>query len=183
MALQKERPEGTLNNWVADVMEQETEKHAGVPVDFFVSNFGGIRINTLAAGPVTVGSIFELMPFDNQMVMLQIPGDTLQKFVDLMAMAGGWAVSEELRMTIDNQKAINVSVHGVPLESSRMYTVGLSDYIANGGDNCTFLKGLPRKDLKYLVRNALIDHVRWLTENGMQIAAVKDGRVKLVGMQ
>jgi magnesium transporter len=59
LSLEKMKPEGTLNNWVTDVMKTEAERASGKPVDFALSNYGGIRINTLPAGPVTKGRSFD----------------------------------------------------------------------------------------------------------------------------
>ena len=39
----------------------------------------------LPAGPVTVGSVFELMPFENQLVVLDAPGAVVQQLFDYAA--------------------------------------------------------------------------------------------------
>ena len=179
--LNRERPEGTLNNWVADVMRLESEKFAGTPVDFAISNYGGIRINTLPAGPVTLGRIYEIMPFDNLLVIVEIQGSLVQTFLDHMASEGGWPVSRELRFIIADNKATNITINGVSLDEERSYYVAMSDYVANGGDHRDYLIDLPGQTLNYLVRDALITHVRNLAASGQSIVAEKDGRIKHPG--
>jgi len=176
--LVKERPEGTLCDWVADVMKMEAEKFSASPVDLAIANYGGIRINTLPAGAVTLGRIYEVMPFDNALVILDMTGAQLQDLLNHIAADGGWPISKELRFRIDNGAAVDVTVRGLSLESTRTYRVALPDYIANGGDRLDMLRELPRESLSYLVRDALITHVRNLTAAGQSIVVEKDGRLQ-----
>lgn len=180
--LNKEKPEGTLNNWVADVMKTEAERFTGKPVDFAISNYGGIRINVLPQGPVTLGRIFEVMPFDNLLVVLQMPGEDLKVFLDHMASEGGWPVSKELRFMISDSTAKDISINGLPLDTQHTYLVAMPDYVANGGDQRHYLQELPRQKLTYVIRDALIDHTRRLAASGDSIVVQKDGRIKNAGM-
>jgi len=75
-----------------------------------------------------------------------------------------------------------VHIHGKALQSHRVYKFALPDYIANGGDRCTFLADADKRvDLDYLVRDAIIDQVRNLTKQGREIESKEDGRVKDTG--
>ena len=64
----KGRPGGSLNNWSADVILSETLSliPKSGPV-FCLLNVGGLR-NPINKGGVTVGDIYKLMPFDNEIV-------------------------------------------------------------------------------------------------------------------
>lgn len=178
--LTKEKPEGSLNNWLVDVMKAEAESYSGTSVDFAASNYGGIRVNSLGEGPVTVGRIYEVMPFDNLLVILEAKGEVLKTFFDDMADEGGWPVSKEVNLTIADGTATEILINGRPLFPEQVYHFVVSDFVANGGDNRTYLKDLPRQTLNYLVRDALINNVRDLAQQGNSIVAVKDGRVKVV---
>lgn len=179
--LNKDKPEGTLNNWIADVMKSEAQRFSGKPVDFGVSNYGGIRINTLPQGPVTVGKIFEIMPFDNLLTIIAMPGSDVKVFLDHMASEGGWPISKELRFAIVDSTATEIMINGLPLNPDQTYQVATSDYVANGGDQRHYLQDLPRQTLNYLIRDALITHVKQLTQNGENIVAQKDGRIRVGG--
>jgi 2',3'-cyclic-nucleotide 2'-phosphodiesterase (5'-nucleotidase family) len=79
---------------------------------------------------------------------------------------------------IDQRKAVDVQINDKPLDPDRIYSFALPDYIANGGDHCTFLADAEKRvDLDYLVRDAIIDYVRLLTKVGRNIEAMEDGRV------
>ena len=177
--LTKRKPESTLGNWICDLIERHAAEHLGGPVDFAVQNYGGIRVGSLPAGPVRMVQMYDLMPFENRIVVLHMTGADLQEFLDHMAASDGWPVSKSLRYVVENDKAVNVEIGGVPLNPDRIYHFALPDYIANGGDNCFFLMDHPRDELPYLVRDAITDEVRRLSKQGLPITAALDGRITL----
>ncbi|MFK7808847.1 MAG: 5'-nucleotidase C-terminal domain-containing protein [Saprospiraceae bacterium] len=176
--LLKERPEGTLNNFVGDLLYEMTLHHYG-PIDFATANYGGLRIPSIPTGPVTLGKIYELMPFDNQITILKMKGDLLQQLLDRIAERRGWAISKHLRFQISNDKAINVTINGEPLTYDKIYTISIPDYIANGGDGCDFLEAAERTDLSILVRDAMIAFIKMKTAKNEAISAQLDGRIAI----
>lgn len=181
--LTREKPESTLGNWIADVIESTAGGLFETPVDFAINNYGGIRLNTFAAGPVTVGGIYELMPFDNLVVVVSMNGVHVQQLLDQIAADGGWPVSRSVRFAISQKTAIDVTIGGAALDPGKTYRVAMSDYVAQGGDGRQFLRDLPREVHDFLIRDALIIHMRDLTSRGEQLVVVKDGRVRLAGAQ
>jgi 2',3'-cyclic-nucleotide 2'-phosphodiesterase (5'-nucleotidase family) len=180
VSLYKDKPESTLGNWMCDALAIEVANFTEKKIDFALQNHGGIRINELAPGPVTLGKVYELMPFDNMVVILEADGYTIQRLLDFIAGAGGWPVGGGLRMGIRDSVAVDVTIGGAPLDVTRNYVFVVSDYIANGGDNLVFLSELPRESPDLLVRDALISRVRHITEEGGLIEAEKDGRMRFV---
>lgn len=175
-SLEKKQPEGTLGNFMADAMFFSAKEKFSVPVDAAFVNYGGIRITQLAQGAVTRGKIFELMPFDNIVVLQKLKGTELQQFLDLVAERGGWP-SAGITMQIKDKKAINVHVGGKPLDPNATYTVANSDYVANGGDNADMLKVLPQQNIGYLFRDAIFDYIKSLQSKGKNISANIENRV------
>lgn len=160
VSLKKDKPESTLTNWVGDALYHQASLSFTEPIAFVFQNFGGIRIPELAKGPVTIGKIYELMPFDNAFLLVKVSGKDIQQFLDYIAEGGGAAVSSTLKFKIDNKKAINILIHNDPLNPDGTYFIGLPDYIANGGDNQTFLKTKPRIDKNILLRDMLINEAK-----------------------
>lgn len=158
--LVKGKPSSTLTNWVTDALQEATQKLVTDKIDFTIQNYGGIRIPFLAAGDVTIRSVYELMPFDNAMVLVPMSGVMCQQLLDQFADAGGWPVSREVRFKIHYGKATDVFIGGQPLDTARQYIVAMPDYVANGGDNYVFLRDLPQISTQALVRDLLIDHIR-----------------------
>lgn len=166
--LLKERPEGTLGNLMADAAIWYGAKNYPKPIDVCVMNYGGIRIPSIQAGNITVGKIYELMPFDNMLDVLEVSGQTLNDLLQLVAANGGWPVTG-VQMTITNNKAVDILIGGTPLQSDKVYTLITSDYIANGGDNASMLKNYnKRTGLNYKVRDAILDYVKWAGQLNMQ---------------
>lgn len=175
--LQKARPESTLGNWLADLIHQKCEEYYGQKIDFALVNYGGIRIPTLSQGEITRSTIFELMPFDNMLVVVSVDGNTLLELFDLMAKYGGWPVSKEVRYKIENDKAVNLTLDGKQIDKNKIYKIALSDFIANGGDKCYFLKDKKQEKLGKLFRDAILEYVEEQTAEGKKMDAEIEGRV------
>jgi 2',3'-cyclic-nucleotide 2'-phosphodiesterase (5'-nucleotidase family) len=174
--LEKKLPSGSLNNFMADAMLFSAKQKFGVPVDAAFVNYGGIRTNQLAKGEVTRGKVFELMPFDNILLLQKIKGDVLQQFLDHTASLGGWPVAG-ITMQIADKKAVNVSINGKPLDVNKIYTIANSDYVANGGDNAAMLKPIPQQNIGYLMRDAIFDYIKALKAEGKNITAQTENRI------
>lgn len=155
--LTKAQPECTLGNFMADA-QLETAKKLDSKVVGSVMNYGGIRLPYIAPGAITKGKIYELMPFDNMLTIIEIPGETLKQFCNHMAKYKGWPVSG-ITYTIKDKKAVDVKIDGRPVNDAIVYKIAISDYIARGGDNCDFLSHLKKRYTTIFVRDALIDYV------------------------
>ncbi len=174
--LEKKQPEGTLGNLMADAMKVMAEKYYAVPVDAAFVNYGGIRLSFVKAGIITKGKVFELMPFDNIIVLQKVSGKLLKEFLDHISSRGGWPVAG-ITMEIKNGKAENVMINGKPLDADAVYTIANSDYVANGGDKCDMLRPIPQINHGFLFRDALIDYFASFNKAGKQITVTTENRV------
>ena len=175
--LEKERPESTLGNWVADAMLDYAEEVTGETFDFALTNYGGLRILSIPAGPITVEQMFELMPFDNLLVVTELSADDLTELLDHVAKNGGWPVSRGIQFTISESRATNIRLKDKPIDTEKTYRVVINDYIANGGSDCHFLKEKPQRTLNVLIRDALIEIAS--RGAGNQIHAKLENRITL----
>lgn len=176
VSLDKKQPESTLGNFMVDAFFTMAEEKYNTKVDAAFLNFGGMRLTQLPAGNVTNGKIFELMPFDNLLILQKLKGDVLQKFLDLIASRGGWPVAG-ITMQIQNMKAVNVIIGGKPLDPNAVYTTVNSDFVANGGDNADMLRSIPQITNGYLMRDAIFDYIKKLKSQGKNINAKIENRV------
>ncbi|HRO46823.1 5'-nucleotidase C-terminal domain-containing protein [Agriterribacter sp.] len=174
--LQKKQPEGTLGNFLADALLESAAERFDIHIDAAFLNPGGIRMAYIGSGPVTIGNIYEVMPFDNLMALQEVNGKVLQAFLDLTAAKGGWPVAG-LTMKIKDKKATDIIIGGKSLNVNAHYNIVNSDYIVNGGDNCDMLKAIPAKTTDYLIRDAFIDYFSKQDAQGKKIAAQIEGRV------
>lgn len=174
----KRQPESGLGNFVADAVKTIGEKIFNQHIDAAFINYGGIK-SYLAKGDVTLGSIFDLIRFDNLLVLQKVRGDSLLSFLNHVADKNGWPLSG-ITMGINNKKAVDVLINGNALSVDSIYTVANADYIAKGGDNSPMIKVFPLINKGYLVRDAVISYVQLLTEQGKSIDAKTDKRIVYV---
>lgn len=176
--LDKRMPESTLGNVMADAVRSGAESVYGMHVDAAFVNYGGVRIPQVPAGDLTLFRVFEMMPFDNLLVVQTLPGKIFKEFLDTVAAKGGWPCSG-VQFVIRNKLATEVKVGGEPLDLDKQYVVANSDYVVNGGDRCYMLKALPQQNKGYLVRDALIDYFSAFGARGEKISAKIENRVTL----
>ncbi|MCW3074532.1 MAG: hypothetical protein JWP69_1601 [Flaviaesturariibacter sp.] len=174
--LEKRQPQGALGDFMADALYYNAKKKFGVEPDLAVVNYGGIRLTQVPAGLITRGKVFELMPFDNLVVLQQIKGDVLKQFLDHTAAAGGWPLAG-VSMKIENKKATDILIKGKPLDLDKTYNLINSDYVANGGDNAAMLKAIPQQNIGYLMRDAIFDYIIALKAQGKNISVTEQKRV------
>ncbi|MEA4884775.1 MAG: 5'-nucleotidase C-terminal domain-containing protein [Clostridia bacterium] len=138
------RTRGTnLANLVTDAMRESTG------ADVAIANGGGIRAS-IQAGPITVGNVYTVLPFDNTLTVIEVTGDVLLKALEhgveaYPKQAGSFAQVSGLTFSFDPAKAsgsriLEVKVGGVPLEPTKLYTVATNDFMAAGGDGYTWFQ-------------------------------------------
>jgi 2',3'-cyclic-nucleotide 2'-phosphodiesterase (5'-nucleotidase family) len=183
ITLEKKQPECTLGNFLADAFLAMAQEKYNIKADVAFLNFGGMRLTQLPAGNVTNGKIFELMPFDNLLIIQKLKGDVLQQLLDLIATKGGWPVAGMTMQIKDlpegqaGKKAVNVMIAGKPLDPAATYTTVNSDFIANGGDNADMLRSIPQVTNGYLMRDAIFDYIKKQKSLGKNITANLENRV------
>jgi len=175
--MHKRQPEGLLGDFMADAMLTIAKKYYQTDIDVAFVNYGGIRIGYVQAGKVTKGKIFEIMPFDNMIVLQKVKGTVVKEFLDHIAGRGGWPVAG-MSMVIKNGKAENVLIGGKPLDLFATYTIANSDYVANGGDNCEMLKTIPQINQALLLRDALIEYVQQFSMQEKPVTISIQNRVR-----
>ena len=168
--------ESLLGNFFADACLSEALRLDN-NIDFAIpSTTGGLR-NNLPKGNVSLFHIFELMPFENELLVLKLKGSSVKELLRFIATSGGQPVSG-LKMKIDNNAAKDVIIQNHAFDESKIYHVLTSDYIAGGGDNTFGMSDpLEKKVLGLKVRDALIQYIKRQTAAGKTINATLDGRI------
>lgn len=161
--LTKAQPECTLGYLAVDALYDFAFQKDTLVVGA-VMNYGGLRINYLSPGEITIGNVFEIMPFDNQVVVIEVPGTIIKQWCDHMAERGGWPIVG-IRYEIKDKKAVNITIQNKSINDHIVYKIATTDYVANGGDNCEFLKGLKRITYNKFHRDTMMD---FLSKKTMQ---------------
>jgi len=154
----RNNPHTRMGPWLCDILLQEgKEVFPSIPIDGALYNPGGIRSPRLG-DTVTVGNIFEILPFDNTLVLLEIKGELLQKWVDHTISRGGWPLSRGLKVYVSEKGGNQILLHNQPIKEKSTFRILTNDYVANGGDNCAFLKGTKVAESKRMIREIVIHH-------------------------
>ncbi len=146
-------------------------------IDLVILNRGGLRIN-LPKGNIKIGTIFELMPFENELVLVTIKGEKLLEVLPLLADKPHPFYG--MKVEINTKKEIFASIKNVQIEKDKNYNIITSDYLAYGGDNFVFLKNpveIKKSNLK--IRDVFISYCNFLTENKRQIIPYTDDRLQI----
>ena len=165
----KAKPYSALTNWFTDVVFDETQKLVTEPLDFAIQNYGGIRLASVGPGEITIGKVYEIMPFDNIAYIMEIKGSVVQRLFDRMAESGGWPVSKNVYFEIAYGKAKNIKIKGQPLDMDKIYYAVVPDYVAIGGDNMDMLQDCKIHNTEAFLRDLIINNLREQYARGIHI--------------
>lgn len=177
----KDKPESKLTNLVADVMLEAGFKYCSgsklkIKPDASYVNYGGLRAS-LPQGEITVGRIFELMPFENELVLIKISGESLLQMGQRIAARGGEGVAG-MKMGIRNEKLGTLLIQGKMVNPEGLYWLVTNDYIANGGDQMSmFSDPLERINTRLKIRDVLIQTLSDRYKKNGILEVKEDGRI------
>ncbi len=151
-SFERGKPNGALNNWSADVILETGKKEVNDSIQLFcLLNWGGLR-NSISAGDVRLEDIFKLMPFDNEIVIVEMPLSSLNKITEYLIARNGEPIAGAV---LKNGKL--TFIENTSRESKTFFVV-TSDYLMNGGDNMTFFEErLNEIHTNILMRDAMIE--------------------------
>ncbi len=153
----------TAGNLMADIVLTQTEpifkKRTGNSIDFVLLNHGGIRA-TISKGNISARTAYEVMPFENTVVVLELKGETLRKMVDYLIKSKRAHPVSGMQLVLNKDGGLNsFSIANFPVDNNKSYFVATSDYLVTGGDNMEFFKeALSKTETDYKIRNAMIDY-------------------------
>lgn len=138
------------------------QKRENKNLDICLLNHGGIRA-MIPKGDVTTRTAFEVMPFENSLIIVGLSGKEIRTLAEYILKEKKPHPLYGIKIFIDKEtlKINRIEINNQPLDDNRIYYVGTSDYLANGGDNMTFFKESSIKfDMDYKLRNMLIDYFK-----------------------
>lgn len=168
--------ETVLGNFFSDAILAEALK-IDPTIDFSMpSTKGGIRVD-VPKGAIKLSNVFELMPFENELVAFTLKGIDVQELINFIAASNGQPVAG-IRLKIVDKKPVDVLIQGKPFDPQKTYRVLTSDYIAGGGDNALGFKNpIEKKVLNLKVRDAIINYIKATQTAGQTLNPKLDGRI------
>jgi 2',3'-cyclic-nucleotide 2'-phosphodiesterase (5'-nucleotidase family) len=172
--------ENLLGYWIADAMRARAAAILGVPVKFAFTNGGGIRGN-VKPGEVKVGDVFEVMPFENEMMVVELTGAEVVTVVkESFRRRGGEpssGVKAGLTGTLEKPEFTITWEDGSPIAPDELVKVATSDYLYGGGDSYpTLKKGRRPYTTGLAIRQVLLDVCQELGKTGKNLLPPASGR-------
>lgn len=178
MDLVKKAPESALSNLIVDCVMAKAASVTGRRVDVGIMNFGGIRVD-LFKGDILMDDVVSMLPFTNYICYLEVRGRDLRRLFSEMA-ARKVEVIGGARIVVNGGQPESVIIDGAPLDDNKVYGVATIDFLLDGGDGISVARNalsLVRTDV--LVREAFMDHLAKLREEGKSLEYSTDGRVTI----
>lgn len=139
--MRKSKPESLLGNWTSDVCLQMAQELYSDDIDLSFFNTGGLR-SPLPQGEITKRDLFKLMPFENELVVLEL------NKVEMLDLKSYFNITEGQPIAFADNFTLN----------DTLFLVLTTDYLANGGDKMKFFKDKTQHKVGVKMRDALINY-------------------------
>ncbi|MCR8826219.1 bifunctional metallophosphatase/5'-nucleotidase [Pseudosulfitobacter koreensis] len=132
--------ECSMGSLIADAMLARVKDQG---IEIAIQNGGGIRAS-IDEGPITMGEVLTVLPFQNTLSTFQVTGATVVEALEngvsqIEEGAGRFAQVAGLTYAFDASKPVgervsDVMVGGAPIDPDKTYGVVSNNYVRNGGD-------------------------------------------------
>ena len=173
----RNQPDLPLGNLVADIFRAYGSRYFKVPMDFAITNYGGIR-TPMPAGAVTLEDIGSMFPFKNYLCYAQLRGSSLTTLLEQLAGTKAFQAVSGCQVRTKGGKLVSALVGGEPIDPSRLYNVTTIDFLLDGGDKLNIGALAEKVVLTHvLLKDVMLDYVYATEAAGKEIVAASDGRV------
>lgn len=152
-----------IGNYTCDAMKEE------VGADLSFLNLGGMRAE-IRMGTVTFRDVFNVMPFDNQIVTMLIDGTLLKKIFETRVAGSrhGLIVSSGCNIVYsrkrdDFDRVTKLLINGKPVEPDKIYKVATTDFLLQGNAGLTLLTQIPETQIihnEINLRDAMVNYFK-----------------------
>ena len=102
--------------------------------DFAFQNTGGVRVNYLKKGPITVKDVYSIDPFNNEVIVFQMNGAQVKKYIlNTYRKNGGYPsyVSGMTYRVSDDGKSVWIDMAGESFSTNKTYKVAMNSFMAS----------------------------------------------------
>jgi 2',3'-cyclic-nucleotide 2'-phosphodiesterase (5'-nucleotidase family) len=183
---------GSLGNFVTNGIRQEASLKLGKPVDLAVTNGGGLRKAVISEGDIRIRDIFELLPFENALVAVDLTGAQVLDLLGVVVSHRDAQTGARIKYRTGANKqpeleTVRLLVNGQEkeIDPAKIYTVVSIDYLMNRrsskpslteGDYSILRAGKNINPIGLTIRDAMINYVKSETAAGREIRPNLDGR-------
>jgi 2',3'-cyclic-nucleotide 2'-phosphodiesterase (5'-nucleotidase family) len=180
---------GSLGNFVTDAIRAQAQAKLGRPIVLAMVNNGGLRKIEIAAGELRASDIFELLPFENALVAVDVTGAQLTKILQVVtrdAQSGAriqFKWNDRDRPEFISGKLVDANGKEQEIDPNQTYTIITIDYLMrlNSGAYAILQEGKNPTPLNVTLRDAVMSYVKAETAAGRAVRSVVDNRFVQVG--
>jgi len=182
---------GSLGSFVADGMKVQATAKLGRPVVLAITNAGGLRKNAIPPGQLRASDVFELLPFENALIEIELTGAQVLKLLRVAtggrdAQAGArilYRWNSENRPEFISARLIDAKGHEQEIDTGATYRVVTIDYLLKlgGGSYAILQEGKNVTPLGLTIRDAILEYIKAETASGRPVRARLDDRFVQVG--
>jgi 2',3'-cyclic-nucleotide 2'-phosphodiesterase (5'-nucleotidase family) len=180
---------GSLGNFVTDAVRLQGQAKLGKPIVLAMMNNGGLRKNEIAAGELRASDIFELLPFENALVAVDVTGVQLANILQVVtrdAQSGAriqFKYNDRDRPEFISGKLVDANGKEYEIDPNQTYTILTIDYLMSlkSGAYAILQETKNPTPLNITLRDAVMNYVKNETAAGRPIRSVVDNRFVQVG--
>lgn len=192
--------ETNLSDMVTDAYLKESQKYAKVDMAF--ANGGSMR-NFIKAGNITIGNVRDVLPFNNELCIIEVPGQTILDALEFSASKypgenGGFLHCSGITYAIDpdietsvvtdernffisvsgDRRVHSVLVNDEPIDPEKRYKVAGDNYfLIKNGDGYVFNDTIIINKSYGLPSDLLADYIKKLSDEEMNKYKEPQGRI------
>jgi len=165
-----------IGNMMADAVFELAnpvfKARAGYPFNAVILNYEDIHA-PLYKGNITTGIVYKLMPFENDVIVVELSGFQMKKLFKYLTKGIAHPISN-LQVILNKDGSLKKAlIQGHEVIDNETYFIATSDYLLKGGGDMTFLsKPISKLALDYKIHNILIDYFKKYDT----IAPIRDDR-------
>lgn len=149
-----------LADLVLDFSKKYTQENKLAVPQFCLLNIGGIR-TIIPQGVVTVGNIFEVAPFENELVFIQLDGNQMNEMFEYLKNEKLGHPLAGIKILYKNDKLFSTEIDGIPFDLNKKYWVVTLDYLLTGGDRMYFFTKSDQVIIPHIkLRNVLLEQMK-----------------------
>lgn len=148
-----------LSDYLLEGANDWAVKNKMPKVDAAILNIGGIR-NNISEGDILVRNIFEVMPFENEMVIVKMKGEDIQGIFDYYEKHQKNNPVAQLNIIVKDGKLVEGLINGERPQIGKTYYIATSDYLAMGGDSMYFFEKGETIKTDVILRNLFLEYFR-----------------------
>ena len=180
---------GSLGNFVSDGIRTYAQTKLNKPIALTIMNAGGLRKNDIAAGELRATDIFELLPFENALVAVDVTGADLLKVLPALvrdAQSGArlqYKWNDQNRPEFISGKLVDENGREHEIDPAKIYTIVTIDYLIKlgSGSYAILQEAKSTMPLNITLRESIMEYVKSETAAGRVIGHRTDNRYVQVG--